>query len=389
MQRHRCRAAYAIIALLTMAGCTASPSTTATEPTPVAPSTSDAGSSSPTNPATGHYGSQLIQLDSALPSRRVARVIVDPDGERFVVRGVVAAYGVFYGDDPADPSGYVDVNRDNLKSDLSAIAARGFNLVRYFVTTDQEPYGGSAAYLAQLDRAVNAARTRGLVVEISNAEDTAPFGRSLAWVASLADRYGDDPGVWLQPSNEPNCRAPERHCSNVGLWYHEQQALIDAIRRTGFANPIVINGIHYSQDFSFLTKRRLLDPAHNLILGAHAYGDNCVDFLTDRCGDSAPFGQVAAARAGWADLVTDYPVIVDEVGADNGPGRLNSPAWAHEFLAWSATWVREDGGSGLIAFNWRWPNANTLTGGVNQLSDTTTLSPWGRLVLDRFVRPTL
>lgn len=310
--------------------------------------------------------------------------ILDPQGQQFVVRGVVGAYGVFYGEVPAHFSKYHFINYDNAPQDFAAMRSYGFNLVRVFVAADHEGYGTDLEYRQKLDRIVSLARAEGLVVEIANANSS--YTTTLPWLAYLANRYRDDPYVWLQPMNEPNCMSGGAVCYDPVQWQREQTDYIRAIRATGFDNPIVVNGVGWSWNLSIIRNYPLQDA--NLILGAHRYANNCPDFLTSTCAGLYPSGQVADVRQKWADVASRFPMIVDEVGANDGKQFANSMTWADQFVTWSAGWTNQGTGSGLIAFNWRWPNTNTMVGAPGVADTSTQLSEWGRIVVDKFVRST-
>src|SRR5207248_5105367 len=61
--------------------------------------------------------------------------ILDPNGQRFVVRGADALYGWFAHN--ADSGGFGATNYSNAKRDLTHLSNAGYNLVRIDVEADQ------------------------------------------------------------------------------------------------------------------------------------------------------------------------------------------------------------------------------------------------------------
>lgn len=379
------RVAAVVTGMIAAAACTSWP--TAAAAPPVASIGVDSAASTleplPDVPPTSTGGFRVGNCP-AIATDATTPCILDPDGMRFVVRGVVGAYGVFYGDKPARFSRYHSLNFDRAPQDFAAMRDYGFNLVRVFVSADHAGYGSESVYRQKLDRIVILARAQGLVVEIANANSS--YTTTLPWLAYLANHYKNDPYVWLQPMNEPNCMRGGSACYDAARWQREQTAYLRAIRSTGFDNPVVVNGLAWSWTLSMILNYPLRDP--NLILGAHRYANDCPDFLTSTCRGRYPAGQLTEVRQRWAEIGSRYPVIVDEVGANNGKQYPNSMAWADQFVTWAATWTTQGSGSGLIAFTWRWPNTNTMVGTPDVADTSTQLSEWGHIVVEKFVRAT-
>ncbi len=289
--------------------------------------------------------------------------VLDPQGATFVVKGVVSPYGTFAGGLEEELG---RVNLDRVAADARRQRELGANLVRVFV--DAEEFAGGDQ--AELDAVVRAARRAGLVAQISGAFSA--FEPNLALVGRLAGRYRDDPGVWIQPMNEPNCEggAADAECRDWALWQRQHRAYVQAIRRAGNRAPIVVNGPDYATDLRQVDRYPLGDP--NVVLGVHAYGN------ADRRFDRALYEER------WAPVAARRAVIIDEVGAFNGPQFPNALSWNEGFLTWATDWVRRRGGAGITGFNWRWTDPNTM---VDLASDAPT--PWGSLFIERVLRPPL
>jgi predicted membrane metal-binding protein len=81
------------------------------------------------------------------------------------------------------------------------------------------------------------------------------------------------------------------------------------------------------------------------------------------------------ARRGYSG-----PVVLDEVGNYNGDGFGNSVEWTREMIDYARRWVERRQGSGVVAFNWRWSDPNTL-----QSPEDGELTEWGRIFVERFL----
>lgn len=285
------------------------------------------------------------------------RHIVDPDGDRFIVRGVVLAYGTFAG---GDGGGVSDLNAARFKDDAKRIKASGANLVRIMTTPDT----ARPDNLALLYRVVAAAREQGLVVQIGSA--FADFDTTLPYLRLLARRFADDPYVWLQPMNEPNCNLDESEqpgaCTDWPRWQREHRMAIAAIRAEGVRSPIVVNVPGFSSDLRRIGSYPLGDP--DVIYGAHRYGNDNLTFKSSERAD------VEAVIGGPSRR---HPVIIDEFGLFNGPQFPNALPWVDGMTRWTADWVRRGDGQGATGFNWRWSDSNTM------LEPDDRLTPWGKI----------
>jgi hypothetical protein len=295
--------------------------------------------------------------------------IVGPDGERFVAHGVVAPYGTFAG---GDAKGLGRVNYDAAARDFARIKRLGANTVKIYVAPRAVPPGSANA--RRLTRVVAAARRQDLVVFL-----TGFWGRpreTLPWVRRMAHAYRDDPYVWMLPMNEPGCTVQggspkSRECTDANAWHAHHRRYVRAIRDAGMDSPIVVNGPEYSWNVAKVAHRDLGDD--NVVLGAHRYANDARTLTAQGRAES---------DAGWAALAERRAVVLDEVGAYNGPQFANSLAWARDMLEFGSRWVNERGGSGVIGFNWRWSDGNSMVGRGGRLTG------WGRAFVGLYLRRT-
>jgi hypothetical protein len=204
-------------------------------------------------------------------------------------------------------------------------------------------------YLLELDQVVAAITQRGMVAEISQGWAGAQ-ANVVTMAGLLAGRYQANPLVWIQPDNEPNCNSGDTSkCLDWAYWQFTQQQNIQAIRKAGNTQPVVIDCIGWAWDCSQIGSYPLGDS--NVLYGAKRYGDGAQTW-TDQ--------QVAACEFLWASLASTYPIVVDEVGLDNGGGRVSPPSWAAAFLDYATNWVRTRGGNGVIGFVDAW-YTNSMT----------------------------
>ncbi len=281
----------------------------------------------------------------------IGNKIYDPKGNIFIVKGVTTVYGTFAG---GDESGYGTTNYKNAQRDFDIQKSLGINTVRIFVSAkDNDSY-----HKERLHNVVSWARQRGFVVEIANSYSIA--SANLPWLGYLASTYNNDPYVWIEPMNEPNCSPPGylQKCHDWVFWQTEEKEYIRIIRDAGMASPIVINTVSWSWDLSKIETYPLGDG--NIIYGAHRYGNNHATF------DAS---EQSACDKLWANLSTTHAIIVDEVGAWDFSGVRNSFAWVQSFIDYTANWVNHRGGAGLIAFVWYWSSPNTMVNVNGSLND--------------------
>lgn len=163
--------------------------------------------------------------------------IYDPNGREFVAKGV-NLNGPGFGW-PGDPVSYVD-----------EVEKWGFNAIRLNVQ-EIEPSPYKYAENGTIDSIVQAYTQAGIVVIIEPHENTGGWfeGQELNelvnWHSNLAERYKDNPYVWLNVSNEPGgVNSP----ANKDKYLNQNTQVIQAIRAKGFENPIMVDGWYWGQD---------------------------------------------------------------------------------------------------------------------------------------------
>lgn len=288
--------------------------------------------------------------------------ILDPDGNRFSIKGVVTPYGTFAG---GNPQGLADRNEQRAPQDYARMRELGVNTVKIYVT----PYRMlDAQSQERLDRVVQAARDEGLLVIV-----TGFWGRpdtTRRWLHDMATAYRDDPWVWLLPMNEPGCTGPDTSgCRDWDQWQIDWRSYIATIRDAGMEAPIVVNAPGWSWNLSEVASHPLDDD--QLVLGAHRYANDATTFDAE---------QQAEVERMWAGLARSKPVVLDELGNYDGDAFANSAAWTRGMVDFAARWVNQDEGAGVVAFNWRWSDGNSMTqygGGLTR---------WGRTYLDGYLR---
>ncbi len=291
--------------------------------------------------------------------------LLAPDGEPFVIRGVVMPYGTFAGGPGA---GAAETNFRELTADLRRVRHAGGNLIRVFV----DPKTLGAGGFDRLDRVVAEARGQGFVVQLSGAFATAQAARPL--VRQLAEHFNGDPWVWLQPMNEPQCTTAEDkalgHCGDWGRWQADHRAYLNIIRAAGVTSPVVVNTPNFSTDLRELDRHPLDDD--QVLFGVHRYGNERASFTGDE-------RRLVEAQIG--EPSRRHPTFVDEVGNFNGPQFPNAIAWSDGMTRWAAGWIARGDGLGATGFNWRWSDANTMIDGAGKPT------PWGTVFTRNILRP--
>jgi hypothetical protein len=226
------------------------------------------------------------------PLRVEGKALVGASGEPIVLKGLM----------PPDPSRLHKLNRFK-KSFLEGIKETGANVVR--IPVHPEEYSEDEDYLWRyLDPTVAWAGELGMYViidwhYIGNIEDGSggempdidinPKEFSRQFWTLAADYFKDAPNVIFEIFNEP---------ANIdaGIWAENAQELVDIIRAQGAGQPIIVGGINYSKDLSWVKETPIDDE--NIIYASHIYP--AVNSL--RWGDY--FGEVAES----------HPVLITEWG---------------------------------------------------------------------------
>jgi hypothetical protein len=155
----------------------------------------------------------------------------------------------------------------------------------------------------------------------------------------VATAFRGDPAVVFDLFNEPHdiswdCwRSGCATSDGTGQWQTTgMQVLLDVVRHTGAANPILVAGIGWAGDLRGWP-HGLHDPAHQLAASWHVYHPgSSLDALRDT---------VIRPLAGA------YPVVVGEFGQKDC-----AHGWADDFMRWA-----DAAGISYLAWTWNtWPD---------------------------------
>jgi mannan endo-1,4-beta-mannosidase len=300
------------------------------------------------------------------PFRVSGNKILDSNGKPFIVKGANAIAGHFLG---PDAGGYSSDNYTYAQRDLDNLKLAGVNTVRVLTSYSTYVSGplSQADYLAHLDNVVTWITQRGMVAEIAQGWGGAQ-ANVVTMSSMLAGRYKNNPAVWLNPDNEPNCNSGDTSkCYDWGYWQTTQRQSVQAIRSAGFTNPIVIDGTGWSWDLSQIASYPLGDS--NIIYGAHQYGAGATTWDANRA---------AWTDFAWGNLAATYPIFMEELGYDTG-GTLSPVSWCASFLDnYGVNWVLNRQGSGIMSWIDGWYN-NSMT---NRSDGSWT--DWGLTMLQRY-----
>ncbi len=303
--------------------------------------------------------------------------IYAPTGQPFIVKGMTAVWGRFVG----AAKGVGLTNYNNAQRDLDSLKALGVNLVRVFVSAyyaslphDDPNY--LADYMQEIDNVVLWTTQRGMVAELANSK-TPDFNMSLQFVSQLATRYRDNPYVWIEPMNEPNCdtfAGDHTRCFDWSYWQAHHKQYVQAIRNAGMTSPIIVNTIDWSADLSQIGTYQLNDS--KIIYGVHRYANQHTSFTA---------AEQAASDRKWANLSGRFPIIIDEVGAYDGGNTLHL-AWNQGFIDYVTNWVNTRGGAGAIAYLHYGLDDNAMTGDWRHNISNGVLNQWGDIFYNGYLR---
>ena len=179
---------------------------------------------------------------------------------------------------------------------------------------------------------------------------------------SVAESLEANPNVLFDVFNEPfgvdwDCWRDGCVYSGdaeIGPWQAVgMQKLVDTIRATGATQPILLGGLHFSNDLSEWAAHAPVDPLNQLVASFHVYPFN-------PCNDSQCWEDEVAPVA------ASVPIVVGEVGSDWTPPY--SHTMAHELMAWA-----DDHRLSYLAWTWNtWGEGDSLL--TNYTGDPTS---WG------------
>ncbi len=295
--------------------------------------------------------------------------IYDPWGNRFYVRGATAVWGRFIG----PTYGIGQTNYNSAQADFVKLKSLGVNLIRLFVSgyyyqgiaTTDPSYNPN--YLQEVDNVITWANQQGMVVQLINSKTTDATIND-QFLALLAARYKANPYVWITPQNEPNCEwGDTTKCYDWTYWQNQENHWIQVIRSNGNAQPIIVNGIDWSGDFSKIDNYKLSDPA--VILGVHRYHDNNPPGWTQQ--------NVTDNQTWWANYLPEYPIIIDENGVTDGTG-TEDDAWSQVFLDYVTNLVNTQNMAGYTGYVWYATDGNQMTDGQENLNF------WGNMINNHY-----
>lgn len=215
-------------------------------------------------------------------------------------------------DGPMDDEGF-----DRLVSFGGNVIRLPINAKCWLGSEDVKPELRGEVYRHAVREAVRRIRERGLRVIIdlhwssptgkqsgqevmADAEHAIPFWRS------IGREFRDDPSVLFDLYNEPHhitWKCWRDGCTTDEGWRAVgMQEMIDTLRATGAAQPILVGGIDWANDLSRWSQFRPVDPADQMVASVHIYP-------TLRCTD----------RACWERTITpvaaEVPVLIGEFGS--------------------------------------------------------------------------
>jgi hypothetical protein len=165
----------------------------------------------------------------------------------------------------------------------------------------------------------------------ANQQDMADLHSLLFW-EQVSARYQNDGRVLFELYNEPNTVTAE-------VWLHGgpftngttsytvvgMQQLYDAIRATGANNLVVVGGLDWAYDLSFVSSLPVV--GYNILYATHPY-------------NNSPEREPSDWDDYWGDLTTTKPVIVTEFGDESG---ACDPKWDETLIPYAdrhnASWT--------------------------------------------------
>jgi hypothetical protein len=161
-----------------------------------------------------------------------------------------------------------------------------------------------------------------------------------AFWTSVAKTFRSNTGVLFDLFNEPyisswscwllGCQTSyDDNGSTVTYQTAGMQQLVDAVRATGAATPLMLGGLGYSSDESEWAQNEPTDPDHQLVVSFHTYNFS-------GCNDASCWSSTIAP------LATTTPVVTGEFG-ENGC----TDAYADTYMKWADN-------HGVSYLGWAW-----------------------------------
>jgi len=162
------------------------------------------------------------------------------------------------------------------------------------------------------------------------------------------DYWGTNPDHWAGWLNGDTqtqyVTGGQPYSVNVSWQTAGMQELVNVIRATGAIQPILVNGLDWSNDDSGWLAHAPVDPQHQIIAGAHLYqGEAC---STTSCWDGV-----------FPALEAQYPVLIGETGDHSATAVSFLPtffsyadSYKWNYLAW--TWNPWSDGNNVLIKDW-------------------------------------
>ena len=260
--------------------------------------------------------------------------IIAPDGSPLILRGVM----------PPDPAA-LDEAGEFTRVYYASIAERGANVIR--VAVHPERWVKDSAYSARyLEPIIAWAQELDLYVIIdwhyignvaTGAGSQMPkishhaLDLTLEFWKQTANRFKDVPNVLFEIFNEPESISAQ-------LWRSSAQKIVDTIRASGAKQIIVVGGIDFGKDLSWVLAGALEDD--NLVYASHIYPEHKRDQWP------IWFGKVSQR---YPVLITEWGFMQSDERASNRHLVGNTHTYAEPLLAyleergigWVACWYDE------------------------------------------------
>lgn len=373
-----------------------------------------------------------------------SKIIIGPDGKRFVVRGAQmfdylfascearqdmrfrailnpagkgAAFGI------SEPTYYARtqyISAEHVDEQIRIARNNGVNLLRVGVeaavqfasVSYVDPADGKRypSDVEMLDTIIAKADAYGMVVQLQSSNDNVGTAENIAFLKWLAARYFGKPNVWINPANEMNGFANGgADVNNATVWLAEMRQYLLALREdipgqpagTKFRNPVAIDppGYAYRMDLvaSAMSNDAAFSADQNLVINIHYY---------PMAGESNFRGaRLTTDTPRWVNYLQNHCVVIGEVGIDNFAGRhdpaidpaissVNATAWvqmqaaATDFVKWCAEQCSAGTLQGAIGHMWM-----AYIPGMSMHDDNTmrrqdgTWTTWGTIFRDHFLTP--
>ncbi|MBF0548714.1 MAG: cellulase family glycosylhydrolase [Candidatus Riflebacteria bacterium] len=267
-------------------------------------------------PATAQYSSDVLSTK---------RGLITLNGRQFIPYGL-DIYGLM---SPPSVRGKQAQERYQYfmqpgQPELSMAASWKANMIRFQLSQaglDPKSKYWSQEYLQEIQSAVTQARQAGFVVNVNvDDQDTEsgkhrmPTEATLRACLQLTRLFSNDLGVMYELYNEP-ALSPNPH--NWQLWLHGgqnpnggdrlvgMQTLVNAVRKVGARNLIIVDGLDWARRFEGMP--HIDDPGHNMVFGVHPY------YASHYCKPSD-------WQKSFGFLIEDgFPVLASEWNATTGP----------------------------------------------------------------------